>query len=150
MRARYGLLAGALAASLPGFAFADAALDAARAKWRAAGLAAYEYGLHKYCDCHRDNPPETIVSVRGDEVVRVRHRPVGTDVEVPAQDKNLAYYWTMDGVFELIESAQQRGVTVRVDYDAALGFPRSIYIDYDTNLIGDELDLKLTGVTPLP
>ena len=150
MRARNRLLVGALAALLPGLALADAALDGARAKWRAAGLAAYEYGLHKYCDCHRENPPETIVSVRGGEVVRVRHRPVGTDVEVPAQDKNLAYYWTMDGVFELIESAEQRGVTVRVDYDPTLGFPRSIYIDYDTNLIGDELDLKLTGVTALP
>jgi hypothetical protein len=34
-------------------------------------------------------------------------------------------------------------------YDAELGFPREIYIDYDTNLIGDELDLRMTGVTRL-
>jgi hypothetical protein len=55
----------------------------------------------------------------------------------------------MDGVFDLIASAEQRGVTVRVQYDTALGFPRSIYIDYDAEFIGDELDLKFTSVTPL-
>ena len=82
-------------------------------------------------------------------VVGVRHRPVGTTVEVPAEAKNLEFYWTMDGVFDLIASAQLRGVTVRVQYDTALGFPRSIYIDYDADFIGDELDLKFTSVTPL-
>jgi hypothetical protein len=138
-----------LLASLPGLAAADAALDAARAQWRQAGLAAYEYGYHKFCECHPENPPESVVSVRNGAVVGVRHRPVGTTVEVPAEAKNLEFYWTMDGVFDLIASAQQRGVTVRVQYDAALGFPRSIYIDYDADFIGDELDLKFTSVAPL-
>ena len=32
---------------------------------------------------------------------------------------------------------------------ANLGFPREIYIDYDPEFIGDELDLRLTGVTRL-
>lgn len=144
-----GTLAAGLLAALPGLATADAALDAARAQWREAGLAAYEYGYHKFCECHRDNPPESVVSVRNGTVVGVRHRPVGTTVEVPAEAKNLEFYWTMDGVFDLIASAQLRGVTVRVQYDTALGFPRSIYIDYDADFIGDELDLKFTSVTPL-
>jgi len=37
----------------------------------------------------------------------------------------------------------------RAAYDAELGFPREIYIDYDAKLIGDELDLRMTGVTRL-
>ncbi|HUQ51390.1 MAG TPA: DUF6174 domain-containing protein [Gammaproteobacteria bacterium] len=128
-------------------AVADAELDAARARWQSAGLAGYEYGYHKYCECHRDSPPETVVTVRGGKVVGVRHRPVGSTTEVPAADKNLEYYWTVDGLFGLISSAQQRGVQVRAQYDAALGFPREVYIDYDANFIGDELDVRLTGVT---
>jgi hypothetical protein len=68
---------------------------------------------------------------------------------VPAAEKNFAYYWTVDGLFDLIASALGRGVQVRAAYDAELGFPREIYIDYDTNLIGDELDVRLTGVTRL-
>jgi hypothetical protein len=39
---------------------------------------------------------------------------------------------------------------VRTLYDDALGFPREVYIDYDAELIGDELDLRLTAVAPLP
>ena len=135
-----------LAASL---ALADAELDAARARWESAALARYEYGYHKYCECHRDSPPETTVTVRDDKVVGVRHRPVGTATEVPAAEKNLEYYWTVDGLFGLIASAQARGVQVRVQYDAALGFPREVYIDYDADFIGDELDVRLTGVTAL-
>jgi hypothetical protein len=128
---------------------ADAALDGARARWQSAALASYEYGYNKYCDCHRESPPETVVTVRGGNVTGVRHRPAGTTTEVPAAEKNFEYYWTVDGLFALIASAQQRGVQVRATYDAELGFPREIYIDYDTNLIGDELDVRLTGVTRL-
>ena len=130
-------------------AFADAQLDGARARWQSAALASYEYGYHKFCECHRESPPETVVTVRGDSVTGVRHRPVGGATEVPAAEKNFEYYWTVEGLFALIASALERGVQVRAAYDADLGFPREIYIDYDSNLIGDELDLRLTRVTRL-
>src|SRR5688572_4165277 len=105
-------------------AVADAELDGARGRWQAAALAGYEYGYHKFCECHRESPPETTVTVRDGKVVAVRHRPAGTTTDVPAADKNLDYYWTVDGLFDLIASAQARGVQVRASYDAALGFPR--------------------------
>ena len=128
---------------------ADPALEGARARWQSAALASYEYGYHKYCECHRDSPPETVVTVRAGNVTGVRHRPAGSTVEVPAADKNFEYYWTVNGLFDLIAAAETRGVQVRAAYDAELGFPREIYIDYDANFIGDELDLRLTGVTRL-
>jgi hypothetical protein len=142
-----GFIAIGLAAALP--ALADAALDGARARWKSAALSSYEYGYHKYCDCHRESPPETVVTVRDGSVTGVRHRPAGTTTEVPAAEKNFEYYWTVDGLFALIASAQDRGVQVRASYDAELGFPREIYIDYDTKLSGDELDVRLTSVTRL-
>ena len=128
-------------------ALADPELDAARARWQAAGLSSYEYGYHKFCECHRESPPETVVSVRDGGVVGVRHRPAGSDVEVPAVDKNFGYYWTVDGLFGVIASALERNVQVRAVYDESLGYPREIYIDYDADFIGDELDLRLTSVT---
>ena len=130
-------------------ASADAELDGARARWQSATLAGYEYGYHKYCECHRESPPETVVTVRDGSVTAVRHRPAGSTVEVPAADKNFQYYWTVDGLFDLIAAALRRGVQVRAAYDAELGFPREIYIDYDANFIGDELDVRLTAVTRL-
>ena len=139
----------ALLVLLPPVAHADAALDAARSKWRSAKLVSYEYGYHKFCECHRDSPPETLVTVREGKVVNVRHRPVGFTTEVPPAEKNFEYYWTVDGLFDLIAAAEARHVEVRAQYDAAIGYPTSIYIDYDKNLIGDELDVRLTGVSPL-
>jgi hypothetical protein len=142
-------LLSALLAVTSGIASADAELDGARGRWQAAALASYEYGYHKFCECHRESPPETIVTVRGERVTGVRHRPAGSTTEVPAADKNFDYYWTVDGLFDLIASAQARGVQVRAAYDAELGFPREVYIDYDADFIGDELDVRLTGVTRL-
>jgi len=149
LRAKLSAAVASLLALFSMPAFADEQLDAARARWQSAALPAYEYGYHKYCECHRESPPETIVTVTGGSVTRVRHRPAGSDVEVPAADKNFQYYWTVDGLFELIASALERGVQVRASYDAALGFPREVFIDYDADFIGDELDVRLTAVTRL-
>jgi len=124
-------------------------LAAARNMWRRAALADYEYGYRKYCACHPDSPPETIVTVRNGAIVGVRHRPVDSTNEVPAKAGSLQYYWTIDELFELIDSARARGAAVRATYDRERGFPTEIHIDYDKNLIGDELDVVLTTVTPL-
>ncbi len=127
----------------------DAKLAAAKRVWRSAGLTSYEYGYRKYCECHPDMPPETVVTVRGGQVVGVRHRPVGYDHEVPAEPRNFQYYWTVDGLFDLLAAAYERGAKVRAEYDTSRGFPLEIHIDYDANAIGDELDVTLTQVTPL-
>ena len=124
-------------------------LAAARNVWRHAALTDYEYGYRKYCACHPDSPPETIVTVRGGTVVGVRHRPVDSTNEVPARAGSLQYYWTIDELFDLIGSAKARGAAVQASYDRERGFPTEIHIDYDKNAIGDELDIVLTTVTPL-
>jgi hypothetical protein len=127
----------------------EEALATGRDRWQAAGLADYEYGYQKFCECHPESPPETFVTVRAREVVAVRHRPQNSSAETPAEARNLQFYWTVDGLFALLESALGRGAQVRAQYDGTLGYPTQIYIDYDGNFIGDELDLRITRVAPL-
>ncbi|HEU4619168.1 MAG TPA: DUF6174 domain-containing protein [Gammaproteobacteria bacterium] len=134
--------------SAPSRADATSDLAKSRAAWRAAGIADYEYGYNKYCACHPDNPPETIVTVRDGRVVRVRHRPVGYDREVEAP-RGLEYYWTVDGLFDLVSAALQKHAEVRATYDPALGYPTEIHVDYDRDLIGDEVDLRITRLDRL-
>lgn len=130
-------------------AAADEALDAARARWHAAGLSAgYEYGYRKNCECYREAPPETLVTVRGGRVEDVRHRRF--DTEVRADARNFDAYWTIDELFDVVATALERGSVVRVSYDDARGYPTKIFIDRDRDAIGDELDLELTRVTALP
>lgn len=137
-----------LAVTLP--AAADETLEAARARWQAAGVGgSYEYGYRKHCECYQNGPPETLVTVRDGRVQDVRHRHAGSDTDVRAEARDFAAYWTVDGLFDVVASALERGSIVRVSYDAALGYPTKIFIDHDRDFIGDELDLELTRVTVL-
>jgi hypothetical protein len=119
-------------------------LQASWARWTAAGLASYEYGYNKYCDCHRDTPPETIVVVAGGAIERVYHLYDGSAREVPAREGSTDLYWTIEDLFRLIEGALERNATVRARYDAALGYPTAVFVDYDADFIGDEIDVRLT------
>jgi hypothetical protein len=119
-------------------------LQASWARWTAAGLASYEYGYNKYCDCHRDTPPETIVVVTAGAVERVYHLYEGSASEVPAREGSTELYWTIEDLFRLIEGALERNATVRARYDPALGYPTAVFVDYDADFIGDEIDVRLT------
>lgn len=120
------------------------ALARHKSQWMTAAIANYEYGYNKYCECHKERPPETLVTVGPDGVVDVRHRPVDSERIVPAEARNFSLYWTIADLFELVEKAISRDAVVRVDYDPALGYPRNIFIDYDAALIGDEVDVRIT------
>lgn len=122
-----------------------AQLERARALWDDSAISSYEYAYNKFCECHPVDPPETFVTVESDVVVNVRHRRAGFAREVAAEQQNLEYYWTIVDLFELIESAMAREATVRAEFDEALGYPKSLFIDYNEDLIGDEIDVRITS-----
>ncbi|MBN1238477.1 MAG: hypothetical protein JXB36_08235 [Gammaproteobacteria bacterium] len=154
-RCSFGSVAAAaccLMLSPPAGAADAAARDALREHrliWSAVAIDDYEYGYNKFCECHREAPPETLVTVRDGEVVGVRHRHADTDTVVDAEQRNFEWYWTVEGLFDLVDTALEREVEVRADYDPALGYPTRVYIDYDPNLIGEELDVRLTRLERL-
>lgn len=142
------ILVGVLAA--PAASANDAAaLEAHRGLWEQAAIEAYVYAYNKYCECHPETPPETYVTVRADQVVDVRHQPFGFDHYVQAEPRNFQWYWTIDQLFDLVGNALSRGSVVRVEFDAELGFPTHVFIDHDENLIGDEVDVRVTKLEPL-
>jgi hypothetical protein len=119
-------------------------LAAAQLAWQRAAIADYVYGYNKYCECHAETPPETRVSVDAGVVVDVRHRMVKTGDVVPADAKNFALYWTIDDLFALLERAASGTATVQADFDPQSGVPQRIFIDYLPDLIGDEVDVRVT------
>jgi hypothetical protein len=146
-----GILGSCVAAAVAAAALAPDArgteaedLKTGWARWSSAGLASYEYGYNKYCDCHRDTPPETVVVVTAGVVTRVYHLYGESAREVPAREGSTELYWTIDDLFRLIEGALERNATVRTRYDEALGYPTSLFVDYDPTFVGDEIDVRLT------
>ena len=126
-----------------------ATLREQRGVWQQAALNGYIYAYNKYCECHPETPPETYVTVRAGEVVDVRHQPFGFDHYVQAEPRNFEWYWTIDQLFDLAANALERGSDVRLEFDADLGFPRHVFIDHDQDLIGDEVDVRVTRLEPL-
>jgi len=148
------LLTLALVASAASFvALADdadqARLESAQALWRSAGTDTYRYSYQKYCECYRGEPPMTVVTVRDGQVDEVFHVHDDSDRQVPARDGSNGLYWTIEDLFGKLEIAYVRQAVVRVEYDARLGYPVSLYIDYDPGFAGDETDLRLSSFEQL-
>lgn len=138
------LLALSAVAQQPDATFA-ARFSQARAAWQSAGFTRYVYGYNKFCECHAQTPPETLVSVDNGTVTDVRHRMHKTGDIVPARAGSADLYWTVDDLFALIERALDDAATVRATFDAESGVPANIFIDYWPDLTGDEVDVRITS-----
>lgn len=135
------LLAGTVAAAEQDMA----RLDSARALWEAAQNGDYRFRYQKYCDCNRDEPKITVVTVSDGAVASVHHLFSGSDREVPAREGSLTEYWTMEDLFDKLAAAYASDAMVRVEYNEELGFPQTLYIDYRPDLVGEEIDLRRIG-----
>jgi hypothetical protein len=85
------------------------------------------------------------VVVRGDSVRSAT--VVATGEPVPAN--LLQAYRTVDGLFALLQDAYERNaVTVVVEYDDALKFPRTAYVDYSRSAIDEEFGWTIQTLWP--
>ncbi len=130
-----------------GACLAEDELTANRSLWDAAGFSSYEYRYEKSCDCHRDTPAETIVTVENGLVVGVRYDRDDYLSEISVAEDNYRWYRTIDDLFTLVETAAQSAVTLRVAYEPELGYPTYIYIDYDHAMIGEEVELRVVSLS---
>lgn len=139
------LVLGAVALALGAVAGAQTSqIQQNRERWHAAGIDSYRYVYRKYCECNPDEPPQTFVTVRGGRVVDVFHLHDDSERHVPARSGSLDYYWTIDDLFDLLETATSRGAEVRMQFDARLGYPTRVYVDYLPDVVGDEVDVRVT------
>ena len=114
----------------------------ARERWQSAAAEDYRYSYRKYCDCNKDEPPLTVVSVSGGRIERVYHVHNDSAREVPAREGSLDLYWTIDDLFDKLETATAAGAVVRAEFDDADGYPLRLFIDYNAEFAGDETDLR--------
>lgn len=121
----------------------------ARARWRAAAVDAYQYSYQRVCDCHPDQLADTIVTVNEGEVIAVRYAREDYAEDIPVAPDRLSWFRTIEDLFALVENAVANGADVRATFDPARGYPTTVYVDYDRDLIGDEVDLTITAFRPL-
>lgn len=122
---------------------AELGITAARERWNLRRPAAYTFGWQQHCFCTQDDVRPLQVSVAANEVVRASYASDGIAVSA----ERIQYLSTIDDVFDRLEDAvAQDAFLIRVTFDAELGYPTSVTLDYDERTADDELALELGGL----
>ncbi len=127
-------------------ALSSSTLEGARARWVSAGIRDYRYEFRQQCECGPALAEAAVVEVRGGAVARVNYRDSGG--EAPATARQL--FPTVEQLFQRIEDAIRRNAaSLSVSYDGTLGYPTLISIDYDLQVIDDEVAIDASALAPL-
>jgi hypothetical protein len=118
-----------------------------RERWRSQRIADYQVRFRLICFCVLETTEPVILTVRRGSLVSVTRVSDGRPVD-PTQWTGR--YYTVDEMFALIAEAEARGADeVRVTYDAALGYPREVFLDEDQRLADEERTFELSALAPL-
>jgi hypothetical protein len=123
-------------------------LVASRARWAEAGISDYEYSYQRVCECHPEQPADTIVTVRDGKVAAVRYARKDYVEDISLASDRLGWFRTIDDLFTLLDTATAREAEIRVSFDPRYGYPAAVHIDYVADLVGDEVDLRVTRFEP--
>ncbi len=123
------------AASTTDLAEVEQTLSQMEATWQAQGQADYRFQFRWECFCLPGYREPVWVTVRVNEIESVRAVEPNPDVTLP----DVSEYRTVPGLFDLIRDAIERDAyRIEVEYDEAMGYPTSAYIDYEENVVDEE------------
>jgi Family of unknown function (DUF6174) len=116
-------------------------LSAARERWAENEPVEYQFNYSRSCFC----PELTNVRVTVREGVVISARVIATGVELsPAERRNIP---TIDYLFDIIAVAiKDQAFDLRVQYDARMGYPKSIILDYREMIADDEVYYEVKEV----
>ena len=119
-------------------------LDQHRLAWQAAGAVDYDFRFQRVCFCVPDYVQPGLVHVRGGRIDSVEHPDTGA-----ALDPDI--YLSVDDLFDKAQQALDRdAIEVTLQYDPALDYPTSLFIDIHRQLADDEIAYQASGLKVLP
>lgn len=118
---------------LVSFALTQDELDANRSLWISADADDYNYFLQLECFCDPAATRPGVVEVRSGAITNV------TDAET-GQQLDPKFYRTVDGLFDVLQDAlDASAIDIQAEFDATLGVPFDISIDFSEVFADDEL-----------
>lgn len=104
----------------------------------------YQYQLRMLCFCPPELTNPVIVEVRNGVTVSVIYAGTG----LPVGNTYFISYDTIDEMFQVIEDAiNQRAEEIKVEYNAVLGYPTCINIDFIKMAVDDEITYTISNFT---
>jgi hypothetical protein len=129
-------------------------LAAAEALWLQARPDTYSMGLERICFCAPEGRGPVRVSAERYPGVpamphetALRHVYVSDGRAVPADMQ--WFFPTVQGLFSTLRMAiAAEAESIEVDFDAERGFPRRIFIDYDSRMADEEVGFVVHSISP--
>jgi hypothetical protein len=125
----------------PGTEEVAADLAAQRALWEQAGIDTYEFTMSYYVFSGLYGDYRISV-VDGETVSLVRED--GSELDSMLAEELPG---TIDALFDHLERSASADNFV-AEYDSELGYPRSVLVDHMVNAVDDELEVRITSLTP--
>jgi hypothetical protein len=124
-----------------------AELERNRERWAERGFPDYDLTLRRLCFCPPELVRPVVVAVRDGEIASVTFTETGE----PVDPEFARFFPDVEGLFDLVQDAIDRDAdSLVVDYDAALGYPAAISIDYEAGIADEELSFRVDSLTPAP
>jgi hypothetical protein len=115
-------------------------LDAARARWEAAGIDSYTWRYERHCLC----PPLEVEIVVVDGVATAHELVPATDGAPGPVDQELEIL-TMDDLLDAVQDAIDTAASLTVGYDPGTGQVRTLDVDQIENAVDDEYGYAVTA-----
>jgi hypothetical protein len=120
-----------------------AELRAQRERWAAQRIEDYQLTLSRSCFCAPEGAGLVVLTVLDGEPVEWLYFLSGDPLEPEWQ----AVFPTVDGLFDFVEDAIDRGAeTIEVTYDAELGLPTHVRVDYRQALADEEIAYEVEKI----
>lgn len=121
-------------------------LQAKRTQFTQNMTGSYQFQWRQSCECSQDATAPMLITVTNGAISDAIY--IETELPVPAGIRE--HLDTIDGVFDRIQDAiDEDAHMIYVEYDAQLGFPKSVAIDYSEQIADEELSLVISNVEPL-
>lgn len=121
-------------------------LESARARWEAAGVTSYSFVMQRFCFCGHDLHRPVRIDVGSEGVLSAVYVDDGEPLGIPLDEVD-----TIESLFAEIQDALDRDAhEVLAEYDAGLGYPKSVSIDFILEAIDEEMAFSILEVEELP
>lgn len=122
------------------------ALNDALNKWTAADTGNYTFEYRRLCFCPQEFNDPMMVNIVNDSVLSA----ISLATNLPVIDDVRDTINSVEGMFDLLQEAiDTRANTITVNYNDELGYPESIYIDYDEAVADEELSFTADNLVLL-
>lgn len=110
-------------------------LSNARARWNAGSPEAYTYRLQRSCFCGTEFLRPIQIDVIDGVVVAAVYADDGEPILTPLDEVS-----TIEDLFDEVQDAIDRDAhSIDAEYDASLGYPESVSIDFELQAIDEEM-----------